>query len=227
MPGQEIDADQALADIETDAEREQREQLEAQIKAKVEVLDREQRERLAQNQAIGDLLLAAEERRRWAKEHPEAFKPDPKTERISEATALVAKALDWIDLHDLHDLHGRLEEKLKDLHGVREQRAEQARFVRQVSLNLETAKLDALAEMESQESYVPGRNEEQRRRQRDSWLVEHHGHQAVLRALHSAEDLAENLELAEHRIQGELSSLKTLISIRTTELNLISSFVGR
>jgi hypothetical protein len=149
------------------------------------------------------------------------------TEREAEVYRLHARALAAMVTSNLTELHERLDDKLADLHGIRDQRAEHARFVRQVALNLETAKLDALAEMESQPNYVPGKNEEQRRRQRDSWLANHPRYLVYQNHLLDEEASQEQLELEEHRVQGELHSIKSLIAIRTTELNLIASFVGR
>lgn len=153
--------------------------------------------------------------------------PDPQTEREAEVHRLKVNALGVVGDYNLHGLHERQEAKLADLHTLREQQAEQARFVRQLTLNQETAKLDALAEMESQENYVPGKNEEQRRRQRDSWLAAHDGYRQQVRVVQAAEAREDVLDLDRHRVEDELSSLKSLIQIRIAELRLISSFVGR
>src|SRR5262245_22141904 len=140
---------------------------------------------------------------------------------------MLVKAADELQKRDLEALHQRQEAKLADLHAFRDQEAEQARYGRQLDLDLDTARLDALAEQEAQEDYVPGRNEEQRKRQRDTWLAAHPGYQRACRAVQQAEVVADGLELERHRVEDELGSIKALIQIRIAELNLIAAFVGR
>lgn len=149
------------------------------------------------------------------------------TERVDEAGQLMARAMHIIVTTDLGGLHAKQEAKLTDLHGLREQQAEQARHLDLLELDVDTAKLDALAEMESRPGFTPGKNEEQRKRQRDLWLATHDGYQQAQRIVRSAEATADALELEHHRITDELHSLKSLIGIRIAEMDLISSFVGR
>jgi len=147
--------------------------------------------------------------------------------RVHELNELLVQALQLLEEHDLKGLHARQVSKLADLQHVREKEVEQARHVRELELEQEALELDAVAELESQEGFVPGKNEEARRRQRKAWLGEHFRYQQQCQVVRTAEAKQDRLALEKERIAGDLAGLKSLIGIRITELRTIAAFVGR
>lgn len=197
MQGQDFDAAQAQAELE----REQ------------DGMERERQEQQTIEEVLGQKVEEIQRRQR--------------TEREAEVNRLHKRAISVLTINDLQDLHERQEDKLADLQALREQQAEQSRFLRRLTLELDTMRLDALSEMEAEEGYVPGKNEEQRRRQREAWLAVHDGYLEAQQVVLAGEATADGLELAHHRLVDELTSLKSLIQIRLGEMALISAFVGR
>jgi hypothetical protein len=120
-----------------------------------------------------------------------------------------------------YDLVGILERRSQAAEEVLSARRRQALLaaeIRQAENAVTLAKLDALAEMEQQLDYLPGKNEAARKQQVERWLATHEGYQRAKAAADALDDQEEHLDFEQARAAETVRAMEFLCRAKQDEL---------